>query len=71
MTRPEEHAYSSHISYCRAMEAYCDKIEAELAELEAQEPVAWTWVDRKGWKEYSDTPHDTYTCTPLYKRNTS
>ena len=36
MTRPEEHAYSSHISYCRALEAYCDKIEAELAELGVQ-----------------------------------
>jgi len=35
MTRPEEHAYSSHISYCRALEAYCDKIEAKLAEIEA------------------------------------
>ena len=31
-----------------------------------QEPVAWRWVNPKGWLTYGEAPHDTFKSTPLY-----
>ena len=31
-----------------------------------QEPVAWRWVNPKGWLTYGEKPHDTFKSTPLY-----
>ena len=28
LTRPKEHEYVSHVAYTRALEAYCDALEA-------------------------------------------
>jgi cytochrome c556 len=37
-----------------------------IAELESQEPVAWVWVNNKGWLNYGETPHDMFKSSPLY-----
>ena len=31
MTRPRESDYTSHVAYCRALELYCDLLEAMLS----------------------------------------
>jgi hypothetical protein len=31
-----------------------------------QEPVAWRWVNPKGWLTYGEAPHDTFKSTALY-----
>jgi hypothetical protein len=31
-----------------------------------QDPVAWRWVNPKGWLTYGEEPHDTFKSTPLY-----
>jgi hypothetical protein len=30
------------------------------------QPVAWRWVNPKGWLTYGEAPHDTFKSTPLY-----
>ena len=37
-----------------------------IAEAEKQEPVAWVWVNNKGWLNYGETPHDVFKSSPLY-----
>lgn len=39
MTRPRESDYTSHTSYTRALEAYCDKIEIALDFYKLAEPA--------------------------------
>lgn len=31
-----------------------------------QEPAAWRWTNRAGWKTYGEMPHDTHQSVPLY-----
>ena len=33
---------------------------------DVREPVAWRWVNPKGWLTYGEAPHDTFKSTPLY-----
>ena len=33
-----------------------------------QKPVAWVWVNNKGWLNYGETPHDMFKSSPLYTR---
>ena len=40
-------------------------VEKALAQPE-QEPVAWVWVNNKGWLNYGETPHDMFKSSPLY-----
>ena len=44
------------------------KKDEALAEQPAQqqEPVAWRWVNSKGWLTYGEQPHDKFASTPLY-----
>ena len=44
-TRPVESEYTSHVAYARALEAYCDGLEAQPV----QEPVAWRFHDGETW----------------------
>ena len=39
--------------------------KTELSQTE-QKPVAWVWVNNKGWLNYGETPHDVFKSSPLY-----
>jgi phospholipase/lecithinase/hemolysin len=40
--RPKEHEYTSHVSYCRALEDYCDALEKRTEALpEQQSELYW------------------------------
>lgn len=41
-------------------------VEKALAQPE-QEPVAWVWVNNKGWLTYGETPHDMFKSSPLFE----
>jgi hypothetical protein len=44
-----------------------DKMAENARELGLDyEPVAWRWVNPKGWLTYGEKPHDTFKSTPLY-----
>ena len=40
--------------------------EESSATQPVQEPVAWRWVNPKGWLTYGEAPHDTFKSTALY-----
>ena len=69
MKRPAESDYSSHVAYTRALEEYCDSLEA------AQEPTAWAIYDKRGgskslhWPENHSPDGDAskFDAVPLYK----
>ncbi len=42
---------------------YVDEMQKQRHE---QEPVAWVWVNNKGWLNYGETPHDMFKSSPLY-----
>jgi hypothetical protein len=37
-----------------------------MTDKQMQEPVAWRWVNPKGWLTYGEKPHDTFKSTALY-----
>jgi hypothetical protein len=62
-------ALEMHRKPAQQQSCYCPNCEAlgkELAALRAQEPVAWRWVNPKGWLTYGEQPHDIFASTPLY-----
>jgi len=42
---------------------YVDEMQKQRHE---QEPVAWVWINNKGWLNYGETPHDMFKSSPLY-----
>ena len=48
----------------------CDEaittLRIAIEQAEKQEPVAWRWVNGKGWLTYGEMPHDRFESTPLY-----
>jgi len=42
---------------------YVDEMQKQRHE---QEPVAWVWVNNKGWLTYGETSHDMFKSSPLY-----
>lgn len=45
------------------LKEYVDEMQKQRHE---QEPVAWVWVNNKGWLTYGKTPHDMFKSSPLY-----
>jgi hypothetical protein len=45
--------------------SYCSCIECIMPPAPVP-PVAWRWVNPKGWLTYGEAPHDTFKSTPLY-----
>ena len=41
-------------------------LSANTPQRTEQEPVAWVWVNNKGWLNYGETPHDMFKSSPLY-----
>ena len=41
-------------------------LSANTPQRHEQEPVAWVWVNNKGWLNYGETPHDMFKSSPLY-----
>jgi hypothetical protein len=54
----------------RVYRAIADNYRKDLTAPPAQpapvQPVAWRWVNPKGWLTYGEAPHDTFKSTPLY-----
>ena len=85
MTRPKEQDYFIRATYVRQLENYCDELEneiieqlvaerddlrAKLAELEAQEPVAYGSFNKQGDLCSHSKHKDSWHAVPLYKRGT-
>ena len=41
-------------------------LSANTPQRTEQEPVAWVWVNNKGWLTYGETSHDMFKSSPLY-----
>ena len=67
MTRPRESDYTSHASYTRALELYCDKIEIALDFYKLAEPAEKsTWCNIHG--SYARYPN-CQQCAAIAQRN--
>jgi hypothetical protein len=67
LTNPEQHYEFTDPKKANAvLMSLCQEAADALAAAPVQEPVAWRWVNPKGWLTYGEAPHDTFKSTPLY-----
>jgi hypothetical protein len=70
MTKDELKLVLEALKWCHGGEP-CGTVEAIAVVEKAlaqpkQKPVAWVWVNNKGWLNYGETPHDMFKSSPLY-----